>query len=501
MRLLFSHHPPCKNWQKTLIFFFLIGLSQPGLAAEESIDELMHGFDDPAPKSNTTPNADGNDSSGTTNTEFDDLLEGFDDSPNEPNTLTSNTEIIEKTEQKWDLTTLMSLSSSYNYQQVKPLPGAPDFRGLSRLKLKVVPELRYKFNSQWDSVFSAIGFYDMSYYIKDRSKYTDETLDSNETELEVRELYFRGTLSNSLDVKIGRQIVVWGKSDSLRVVDVLNPLDFREPGMVDIEDLRLSVTMAKLDYYTGDWNISAIVIPEIRFNKMPPYGSDFYLAGNNPPITEIIPDDVTNPEYALAFIGNFSGWDLSLHFADYYDDQPHFVKQTGTAPRLEHSRLNMAGAAANYVTGSWLYKSEIAYIDGLQFSIGNKKFSRADAMVGIDYNGIADMIFSIETLNRYITNYDIILNNAIDNTKENENQVSFRYSANFIRDKLQLMILTTFFGKSPNDGGFYRGWLDYEIDDGMSIIVGGIIYQAGEGQLLKSLARNDRVFIDYRYTF
>ena len=475
--------------QKSLIFLALCTVGLPAYAADASMDELMQGFDEPAPANSSGGN------------EIDDLLGGFDDATTNTSTTESEPEPKPELEPEkpWDITTLASLSSTYSYQQSEPASGAADFTGLSRLKVKLQPELRYKLNSNWDSVFSVSGFYDFAYTIKDRSTFTTEVLDSNESELEVRELYLRGTINSSLDIKIGRQIVVWGKSDSLRVVDVLNPLDFREPGMVDIEDLRLPVTMLKADYYTGDWNISAIVIPEIRFNKTPAFGSDFYFGGDNAPPSETVPDDISNPEFALALIGNFSGWDLSLHFANYYDDQPHFVNST--PPHLAHSHLNMAGAAANIVRGSWLLKSEIAYIDGLAFSNSSKTFSRGDAMIGIDYNGITDMTFSIETVNRHIMNYEAILATPKDNTKENENQVSLRYTANFMHDKLQATALTSFFGKSPDDGGFYRGSLDYEIDSGMSIILGAIVYQTGESQLLKSIASNDRVFVDYRYSF
>ncbi len=460
---------------------------------EESMDELMLGFDEPAPLTAAPNNGTAED------TELDDLLGGFDEELDPHAQANTEENSLNEPEKSWDLTTLLSISSSYSYQQPEPVQGQADFTGLSRLKFKLLPELRYKFNENWDSVFSISTFYDAVYFLKDRNTYTKENLDMSENELEVRELYLRGTLTDAIDIKFGRQIVVWGKSDSLRVVDILNPLDFREPGMVDIEDLRLPVTMLKTDYYTGDWNISMIIIPEIRFNKMPAYGSDFYLGGNNRLPTEIIPEDIKNPEYALAFIGNFVGWDLSLHFANYYDDQPHFVKSQ--PPSLEHSRLSMMGVATNVAKGSWLFKSEAAYIDGLQFSNSAKDFARADAMIGVDYNGIVDMIFSIEASNRRILAYDPALGTNFDNTQENESQISLRHNANFIHDKLKATTLITFFGRSPNDGGFYRTWLNYEIEDGMSIIIGGIIYQAGDSQLLKSMAKNDRVFIDYRYTF
>jgi len=62
----------------------------------------------------------------------------------------------------------------------------------------------------------------------------------------------------------------------VRVTDILNPLDNRLPGMVDIKNLRLPVAMTKLDYYTGLWNLSGIMIHEARFDKTPVFNSDFY---------------------------------------------------------------------------------------------------------------------------------------------------------------------------------------------------------------------------------
>ncbi len=65
-------------------------------------------------------------------------------------------------------------------------------------------------------------------------------------------------------------------SDTLRVLDVLNPLDNREPGRADIEDLRRPVTMVKLDWHIGrNWRLTGIAIPEIRFDDLPALGTDF----------------------------------------------------------------------------------------------------------------------------------------------------------------------------------------------------------------------------------
>ena len=142
--------------------------------------------------------------------------------------------------------------------------------------------------------------------------------------------YIQGRLSNDIDLKVGRQIVVWGKSDSIRITDVINPLDNRLPGMTDIEDLRLSVGMAKLDYYIGMFNISAMIIAENRiFIEAPargeffPVDSIFSTAPN--PFIELKEPTTSwdNMQYALAINGVFSGWDLSFYAADVLDQKWH----------------------------------------------------------------------------------------------------------------------------------------------------------------------------------
>ncbi|MDX1811232.1 MAG: DUF1302 family protein, partial [Gammaproteobacteria bacterium] len=353
---------PLDDWKKAfnpvnkllLTLPFLLACSSIQLAQAATSDEemqmIMEGFGSDDSSQNSNKN------SSEADQELKDILQGFEDTTPTPS---QNGEEQAPVETKaWDLTTLTSLSTSYNYQHKSPAPGQTDYRGLSRLKLKVQPEFRYQFNKSYDAVVSGSGFYDFAYAINGRDNYTDQVLEIHQSELQVREAYLRGTLTSSIDVTLGRQIVVWGKADSVRVVDVLNPLDFREPGMVDIEDLRLPVAMLKGDYYVGDWNVSAIIIPEIRTNKMPAYGSDFYLGDPTQPAPkEDVPDNFKNQDYALALKGRFQGWDLSFHAAHYYDKQPHLKN----FQQLEHARLTMLGVAGNVALGNWMLKAEAAH--------------------------------------------------------------------------------------------------------------------------------------------
>lgn len=481
-----------------VLAFAADGESESATTSEEELQDILQGFE-----SDTSTNSDldvimeGFEDTTPSDDEIDSIMEGFEDS-----TQPAETAVVTIEPPKpWDLLTLISLSSSYNIQHEKPADNQTDYRGLSRLKLKVQPEFRYQFNSNWDSIVSASAFYDAAYHINGRDNYTDQVLDSYESEFEFRDTFIRGTISSDFDVSIGRQIVVWGKADSIRTIDVLNPLDFREPGMVDIEDLRLPVFMLKGDYYFSDWNLSAMIIPEIRITKYPAYGSDFYLGDPNAgPPDENIPDDFSNQEFGLALKGRFQGWDLSFHYANVFDDQAYATMENNTVT-LHYPRINLYGIATNIASGNWIIKAESAIVDGLRYSEQLSDFTRADVMLGLDYAGITNTTLSIEGVNRHILDYDKTLEDLPQAVEENEGQIFFRYTATFMREKLEATGLISLLGLNKDEGAFYRGSLQYELQDAMTIQVGAIVYEGGDSRISQVAARNDRLFMDWRYTF
>ena len=64
----------------------------------------------------------------------------------------------------------------------------------------------------------------------------------------MRELYMDATLGK-WDFRIGKQQVVWGETDGLRLMDIINPLDMRRQFITrDWRDIRIPLTMVKATY-------------------------------------------------------------------------------------------------------------------------------------------------------------------------------------------------------------------------------------------------------------
>ena len=466
---------------------FLLHLAAP-LSAQD-LDEVLSGFDTElsGPEVKDTPN------------DMDDLLFGFDDTPAElQGKDVSDSSVIPE----WlELTGSLGLAGSLNFAHDAPEENEGDFRGISMLRTIVALSSEIH-GGDWQAKISGHGFYDAAYSIQDREEYTNTLLDLYEQELEIDDLYLQGSLTSNLDIKTGRQVVVWGKSDNVRVTDILNPLDNRLPGMVDIKNRRLPVAMSKLDYYTGDWNLSGIIIHEARFDKNPVYNSDFY-PGKQPLPPEEKPDlSFDNQQYALALNGIFSAWDLSLYGAWVFDGRAHVTQDVDGSLYREHSRVFMTGVTANVAFGNWLLKGEGAWFDGLEFAnLEDEDFSRLDLMGGIEYLGFSETALSLEIVNRHLVDFDEQLTLSPDIAQEDTIQTVAKLIRDFANDTIQLRILLSFFGAHGEDGMFERFQLDYDFNDAVTLTGGVIFYQSGDQGALSEIEDNDRVFFEFSYEF
>ncbi|MFO7592700.1 MAG: DUF1302 family protein [Pseudomonadota bacterium] len=471
-----------RRLSSTLLLGLSLLTSSPLIAAEQDLDSVLEGFDEPA---ESTDNGD---------TSLDEVLGGFEEGDTETD---SGGIIVDR--KPWQLGGAFTLASAYNYAHNTPAANETDYRGLSRLRGKLNLELDAELSESWDARLAGYAWYDGAYAINGRDDYTDEVLEEYESEIELSEAWLRGRLNNRTDLKLGRQIVVWGKSDNIRITDVINPLDNREPGMVDIEDLRLPLGMARLDYYVGDWGVTAMAIPEIRFNKNPPFGSEFYPY-TTPMPDEVIPEDGgDNTEYALAANGIFSGWDLSLYWARLYDDNPHLVR-TSSGPRLEHNRLTMTGFATNVAIENWLLKAEAAHFNGLEFdSLPNESLARVDSLLGVEYSGFSETTLTLEVANRHYLDYgEALLNEGIE---EDEWQTALRYQGDFMHARLHLLALVSAFGDRLDEGGFGRYSAAYDLADALTVTGGIVNYESGDKAPFNAIGDSDRVFVDLKYSF
>ena len=397
-----------------------------------------------------------------------------------------------------ELSGSVDLRASINYAQAAPNGPGPDFRGLSKLRATARLAAELKLPAGVRATVSGRAFRDLNYAIHDRDDYTHAVLDLYEAELELQEAFVEFSPLASLDLKLGRQSIVWGQSETLRVLDIWSPLDNREPGVVDLRDLRLPVVSSRVDYYAGPFKLSGVAFHESRFDENPPLGSEFF-----PLMAPIAPEDRpsnggNDTEYGFELAGVFSGWDFSLHYARFVEEWPHL--DPGVL-HLRHRRLALVGASAGVSLGNWLLRSEVAHTRRLRFFNVAGDFERTDALVGIEYAGLRNATVSLELSYRRLHEFDPRLELLPDGQKQDRFEAALRFSRSFQNERLRMTFLAVVIGQQAEDGAAYRLAFDYDLRDALTIGGGVLLFEEGDLPPFNAIDQNDRVFFNLRYSF
>lgn len=480
---------------------------------------------------------------------MDDVLGGFDDLESYDNVASSESDVDPLA---WDFGGSLSASAAYNLKDHDSSTGT-NYDGLSRARLRVNLSVDKRFNENWRISLNGYAWRDFAYEINDEA-YSDEVINEYETQAEIQDAYLQGKLSQHWDVWLGRQVAVWGFADNLRVLDILNPLDNLEPAIADIEDLRRPVGMLRLNHFRGDWTYGLYAIPEQRFSRNPPFGSDFNsitdTSGNAVKFREEEPEDFKDINYAASAVGRFSGWDVSLNIARLWYDEPYLDPSAfdindpnasqdsfNQAAVLRHSRVNMGGFGAQFTQGSWLFKQEASVIDGLLLTntgpitvtaplpligtlplvgpllpgisatavipYGASEHKQANLLLGLEYYGFSSTSIGVEIAARYLDDFSDAV--AESGYIEKRTESSIRVTRDFLREKLRSTLVLIFFDQDNrlgDDGGaIYRLNLDYELGPALELSGGAVFYEGGNQQPFSTFENNDRIFTEIKWSF
>ncbi|MFQ6607330.1 MAG: DUF1302 family protein [Fidelibacterota bacterium] len=210
----------------------------------------------------------------------------------------------------------------------------------------------------------------------------DHLSDHNDLELNLREMYLDLYFDN-LDLRIGKQQIVWGEADGLFITDIVNPLDLREFILADFEDIRMAVNSIKAQAYLGDSRLEAVWIPQFVPAKFSSTGEAWAFYTMIDEVSLLIPDSLIainavifperqlrNSEYGWRFSTLVRGVDLKLSYFRTWDDYPIFLQdyeltQLTQAPLRvtitpEYGRLTVWGGTFSSTLGSLIIRGESA---------------------------------------------------------------------------------------------------------------------------------------------
>lgn len=250
----------------------------------------------------------------------------------------------------------------------------------------------YSLSPRFQLTATGMAYYDMAYDLLDydtiaarMERNEDEPLafifnlgkEKDASGLDLREFYLDITFDN-MDIRLGRQFVVWGVLEGVRIVDEINPVDFRELMLPDLLDYRIPLWMAKVDWYRPEGTWQLLWIPDIRFHKPAPPGSEWELLQEIP--GTIYPDtyDPGNSEFGIRLSTTMLNTDFTFSYFYTWDDfqvvfRRILLNQLQLEPQFipTYTRIAMYGTTFSTQLGKFIVKGEAAYVEDKYFAIAD----------------------------------------------------------------------------------------------------------------------------------
>jgi hypothetical protein len=283
-----------------------------------------------------------------------------------------------------------------------------------------------------------------------------------------RELYIAKNIAQ-WNLSIGLQQVVWGKADNLRVLDQVNPLDYRYFVLPDLNDYRKPVWMIKSEGYIKDWSVQSFYIPWFEANDPATAGSEYEFITLDPALLRYFTvqseqkpaRQLKNGEIGLQFSRSFAGLDVNFFAFETWDDNPVYRQRytldtqgTVVAHLLpEYQRQLHLGTAnafslANGIVlrSEWLLIPDSVYmVNAFDIHGGLIEEATINALVGVDY-AWRDWLFSVQANDRYINNWTEQF--AI---VEHQPLMTFSATGSSFSGRLESRIAIARFTDEPND--------------------------------------------------
>jgi hypothetical protein len=212
----------------------------------------------------------------------------------------------------------------------------------------------------------------------------DRYSSGREFELLPRELYAEW-FTSSFDIRVGKQSIIWGKSNGAFVNDIITPVDLREFLTQDMSDLRVGVTAVNVRRYFDNSTLQFILSPALTADLLPDSDSRWFPVQTLPSVVPIrfrgptYDNNLSNIQLAVRYSWRPTlSLDIDLmvyhwaHPMPSYSIQPDFfsLQQLPEVTLKETYKTSpMAGYSVSWQPGdTWIFSAEGLFVNERLFT-------------------------------------------------------------------------------------------------------------------------------------
>jgi hypothetical protein len=362
-------------------------------------------------------------------------------------------------------------------------------------------DLRARIETEWSNE-------NLRFVLKGDALYDDYLSDFD---ADARELSLQFSPAESLDLKIGRQVLTWGTGDLLFLNDLFPKSWISFFSGRDDEYLKAASDAVRATWYADRINLDVVWSPRFepdqyltgeRFSFFSPLAGS--VIAPRPPLAGIEPEgSSSNGELALRLFRTVGSAEFAL-----YAYRGFFKRPLGSTPLFQPTfpRLNVYGGSLRRPLGQGLINAEFAYHESRDDADGTNPLIPNDQLrILLGYEFEARPRFNVAFqyyLERTLDHSRLMANSTTPSFEPDASRhlLTNRLTWRDARDKLTLSLFTFF---SPSDSDHYlRPMFAWRHSDQWSFSVGANLF-GGDHQytFFGQLEDNSNAWFRVRFTY
>jgi hypothetical protein len=304
----------------------------------------------------------------------------------------------------------------------------------------------------------------------------------------------------------GRQLITWGKADGFRLLDVVNPYDYTEFVLDELDQAKRPLTILRIDYSINDCHcLQLLIIPENRGDLLPPPNSQFNPFPPGLPWLE--PDKVNKPnnfaihnwQYGVCYDYTGEKLSYSLNYLYKWSDQPLYTINPWPLYVIANSvREQIFGASTDVPFGSYVFRSETVFLPKKQIptfsqlgELDYKSSCSLGTVLAVD-KIINNWFLSIQFL------YARLINNKFDPIYGPTQKVfTFLTTYCFAQDTMKFKLFTAY--DEVKRGLWIAPYLTWDVGKGLEVTLGFDGFTGSQTSLFGRYKKNSRFFLSLKW--
>jgi hypothetical protein len=380
-------------------------------------------------------------------------------------------------------------------------------------------EGKYTFSDTVSVRAATRAWYDAVFDATDR--YPANVERDQRTDVSLREAVLQVS-KGDVDVRVGRQQIVWGEAIGTFVTDVVNPRDFREFLLPDFSEIRIPIWAFDVTYrFAPNVSLEGVWTPDTRPHTLPKQGAEFQFAPipyrfRNPVVR--LPDradefSLARSEGGVRLSALRDGWDTSLIYYDQADKSPVFFQRRQPQPpgpdvivlEPRHPRLHIVGATLGKSLEPVVLRGEAALSIGKRYATtdphdadGVVRRDTLDYLIGVDYTFFSAVDAALQLGQKVLMGPATHLKyGAVEDRVTTS--AALRLTAGFLDNTLNPSVL---FVVNANRGDARLSpRLEWLATGSVTVTAGADLFAGGTHTLYGQFDRNDRVTLTTTWRF